>query len=53
MKDSQEMIQSFLNLMFKVDLQPILDESGQFDFLSFNWDKTKKGDKIGVEPAEV
>ena len=31
-KDSKELMTAFLKLIFKVDLQPILDESGQFEF---------------------
>ena len=53
MKDSKEMMTAFLKLIFKVDLQPILDESGQFDFYLLTGIGQKKGDKIGVEPAEV
>ena len=53
MKDSKEMMTAFLKLIFKVDLQPILDESGQFDFYLLTGIGQRKGDKIGVEPAEV
>ena len=43
----------FMKLIFKVDLQPILDESGQFDFYLLTGIGQRKKDKIGVEPAEV
>ena len=53
MKDSKDMMIAFLKLIFKVDLQPILDETDQFDFYLLTGVGQKKGDKIGVEPAEV
>ena len=53
MKDSKDMMIAFLKLIFKVDLQPILDESGQFDFYLLTGIGQRKGDSIGVEPAEV
>ena len=53
MKDSKNMMIEFLKLIFKVDLQPILDETDQFDFYLLTVIGQKKGDKIGVEPAEV
>ena len=52
-KDSKDMMIAFMKLIFKVDLQPILDESGQFDFYLLTGIGQKKGDAIGVEPAEV
>tara|TARA_Y100000996_G_C22515765_1_gene640333 strand:+ start:39 stop:1565 length:1527 start_codon:yes stop_codon:yes gene_type:complete len=53
MKDSKNMMTEFLKLIFKVDLQPILDKTDQFDFYLLTGIGQKKGDKIGVEPAEV
>ena len=53
MKDSKDMMIAFLILIFKVDLQPILDESGQFDFYLLTGIGQRKGNSIGVEPAEV
>ena len=53
MKDSKQMMESFLKLIFKVDLQPILDQSGQFEFYLLTGIGQKKGDNIGVEPAEI
>ena len=53
MKDSKDMMIAFLKLIFKVDLQPILDESGQFDFYLLTGIGQRKGDSIGVEPAEI
>ena len=53
MKDSKDMMIAFLKLIFKVDLQPILDESGQFDFYLLTGIGQRKGNSIGVEPAEV
>jgi len=52
-KDSKDMMIAFMKLIFKVDLQPILDESGQFDFYLLTGIGQRKKDKIGVEPAEV
>ena len=52
-KDSKKMMIAFMKLIFKVDLQPILDESGQFDFYLLTGIGKRKGDVIGVEPAEV
>ena len=52
-KDSKELMIAFMKLIFKVDLQPILDESGQFDFYLLTGIGQRKKDKIGVEPAEV
>jgi hypothetical protein len=52
-KDSKKMMTAFMKLIFKVDLQPILDESGQFDFYLLTGIGKRKGDVIGVEPAEV
>ena len=53
MKDSKIMMIAFMKLIFKVDLQPILDESDQFDFYLLTGIGKRKGDVIGVEPAEV
>ena len=48
-KDSKELMTAFLKLIFKVDLQPILDESGQFEFFLLTGIGQRKKDKIGVE----
>ena len=53
MKDSKKMMIAFMKLIFKVDLQPILDESDQFEFFLLTGIGKRKGDVIGVEPAEV
>ena len=52
-KDSKDMMVAFMKLIFKVDLLPILDESGQFDFYLLTGIGQRKKDKIGVEPADV
>jgi hypothetical protein len=52
-KDSKELMTAFLKLIFKVDLQPILDESGQFEFYLLTGIGQRKKDKIGVEGADV
>ena len=52
-KDPKEMMTAFLKLIFKVDLQPILDQTGNFEFYLLTGIGKKKGDVIGVEPAEV
>ena len=52
-KDPKEMMTAFLKLIFKVDLQPILDQKGNFEFYLLTGIGKKKGDTIGVEPAEV
>ena len=44
---------AFLKLIFKVDLQPILDESGQFEFFLLTGIGQRKKDKIGVEKADI
>ena len=58
-KDSKDMMIAFMKLIFKVDLQPILDESGQFDFYlltgigqrkkGWRWNSgsRKRGEKLG------
>ena len=53
MKDSKVMMIAFMKLIFKIDLQPILDESGKFEFFLLTGIGKRKGDVIGVEPAEV
>ena len=52
-KDSKELMTAFLKLIFKVDLQPILDESGQFEFYLLTGIGQRKKDQIGVEKADV
>tara|TARA_B110000285_G_C15068886_1_gene586787 strand:- start:32 stop:1579 length:1548 start_codon:yes stop_codon:yes gene_type:complete len=52
-KDPKEMMTAFLKLVFRVDLQPILDQTGNFEFYLLTGIGQKKGDAIGVEPAEV
>ena len=52
-KDSKELMTAFLKLIFIVDLQPILDESGQFEFYLLTGIGQRKKDKIGVEGADV
>ena len=52
-KDSKELMTAFLKLIFKVDLQPILDESGQFEFYLLTGIGQRKKDKISVEGADV
>ena len=52
-KDSKELMTAFLKLIFKVDLQPILDESGQFEFYLLTGIGQRKKDQIGVEAADV
>ena len=47
------MMIAFMKLIFKVDLQPILDESGQFDFYLLTGIGKRKGNEIGIEPADV
>ena len=42
-----------MKLIFKVDLQPILDESGQFEFFLLTGIGQRKKDTIGVEKADV
>ena len=51
--DTKSMMESFLKLIFKVDLLPILKNSGQFDFYLLTGIGRKKKDSIGVEPAEL
>jgi hypothetical protein len=53
MKDSKVMMVAFMKLIFKVDLQPILDETNEFEFFLLTGIGKRKGDVIGVEPAEV
>ena len=51
--DTSTLMKSFLKLIFKVDLQPILDQTKQFEFYLLTGIGQRKGDSIGVEPAEV
>ena len=51
--DTKAMMESFLKLIFKVDLLPILKNSGKFDFYLLTGIGRPKKNSIGVEPAEI